>query len=108
MNQRLAAPHHHHHHHQARRHSGRRSLRRSNSRHSLTSVGSGDVFFATPPKATPPHSGRSHGSQGRPGGSARESRGGSGVKREKAVSVWKGDSQILAIDLKRELTSKVT
>jgi hypothetical protein len=30
------------------------------------------------------------------------------VTREKAVSVWKGDSQILAIDLKRELTSKVT
>lgn len=77
-----------------------RALRRSSSRHSLTSVGSADVFFAASLDGSPA---RSPG--GTREGSAQGGRG--GTVQSETVSVWKGDDQILAIDLKRELTSKV-
>ncbi|KAK7469524.1 hypothetical protein BaRGS_00036470, partial [Batillaria attramentaria] len=84
MNQRLASLSSHH------RSSGRRSMHRSASRHSLTSVNS-DVFLSatTPRTNTPPPK-------------AEEP-----AEKKEQVTMWKGDRQILAIDLKKELTSKV-
>nr|KAG5688452.1 hypothetical protein BaRGS_003049 [Batillaria attramentaria] len=69
---------------------GRRSMHRSASRHSLTSVNS-DVFLSatTPRTNTPPPK-------------AEEP-----AEKKEQVTMWKGDRQILAIDLKKELTSKV-
>ncbi|KAK7110105.1 hypothetical protein V1264_014033 [Littorina saxatilis] len=87
MNQRLSALTSTH-----RRSSGRRPLHHSHSRQSLTSVGSCDVFYSvnTPRTNTPPGSAKSGGERGK-----------------ERVSMWKGDTEILAIDLKKELTSNV-
>ena len=78
---------------------------RSHSRLSMASVGSsvggGDNLrtSTTPNTSTSPL-------QSHDGGSGE--RGVKKVERKEAnVSMWKGDSQILAIDLQRELTTKV-
>ncbi|XP_025094109.1 uncharacterized protein LOC112563886 [Pomacea canaliculata] len=66
--------------------SRRRSLHRTASRQSLFSTENSEVYLSartlTPPSAAEP-------------------------VKEKPVTVWKGDSQILAIDLNRELTTTV-
>lgn len=72
--------------------SGRRSLVHSLSRHSLYSVTS-----TTPREASPTMQQLL---------SAREAEEDK-KEDELPISIWKGDSQILAIDLKRELTAKV-
>ncbi|RUS84094.1 hypothetical protein EGW08_008133, partial [Elysia chlorotica] len=64
-----------------------------------SSSSNNDVFLInTPLEGAPPSQDLEHSSSGGRKGEQ---------KKEAQVSVWKGDSQILAIDLQRELTAKV-
>ncbi|KAL8622623.1 hypothetical protein ACOMHN_009257 [Nucella lapillus] len=101
--------------HRARSSGRGRSLHRSLSRTSLTSAASSsDMFFSTttPLNLSPPASESGWGVMGGTRGRVEAARRASVFVMdkdvmEKTVSMWKGDSEILAIDLKRELTTKV-
>ncbi|KAL8584011.1 hypothetical protein ACOMHN_048618 [Nucella lapillus] len=114
INQRLAAlntPH---------KSSGRRSMHRTHSRLSLASNSSGHgdhAFFSIPRSPGPGVGGgadsptslatASPRSTGVGEGHSAVQLTGSPPQEEKSVNMWKGDAQILAIDLNRDLTAKV-